>query len=127
LNAALAVTTTLALQANYTWNHTERADGSPRLRRPRRLANVGLEWQPQQKWSLRAFLRSSRDALDQNFAGVIKLDNFAVLDMSASYQLTNGLQIFARIENALNEKYQEVINYNTPGSAAYIGFRMRFD
>ncbi len=124
LGAALPLTKTLALQANYTWNDTVRPNGAQRLRRPKQLANVGLHWQPQQKLAFHAFLRSSFDSIDQNFTGVVPLDNFAVLDVGGTYQLTDTVQLFGRVENALNTRYQEVIGYNTPGQAVYMGFRM---
>ena len=126
LATKVPLTTALALQANYTWNPTERPDGSQRLRRPEQLANVGLQWQPRLQWNLNAFLRMSRDAIDQPFGGsAITLDDFAVLDLSASYQL-DGWQLFGRIENALDERYEEVIGYNTAGVGAWIGIRLNF-
>lgn len=124
LSAALPLQATLSLQANYTWNNAERPDGTQRLRRPEQLANAGLSWQPRPTLSLNAFARFSHDSVDQDFTGVVRLDDFAVLDLSASYDLGDTLQLYGRIENALNEQYEEISGYNTAGSAAYIGFRM---
>jgi len=124
LSAALPLSRAWSWQANYTWNDTARPDGAQRLRRPRQLINAGLQWQPQPRWLLHAFVRSSRDAIDQTFTDVVPLDNFAVLDVGGNYQLTHTLQLFARIENALDAQYQEVIGYRTPGQAIYVGFRL---
>ncbi|MES2605054.1 MAG: TonB-dependent receptor, partial [Pseudomonadota bacterium] len=127
LSASMPLTEQLSLQANYTFNDTERPNGQQRLRRPRQLLNAGISWQPQPRLAVHAFARSSRDAVDEPpFAGVVKLDDFVVLDLNASYQLTSTLQLSGRIENALDEQYTEVIGYNTAGAAAYVGVKMNF-
>src|SRR5690606_14336229 len=115
------------LNANYTWNDTELPNGLQRLRRPRNLFNAGLSWKSRdQRLDLNAFLRASHNTIDQDGADRIRLDDFEVLDLSASYRVSDSLQLYARVENALDADYQEVFNYYTPGRAAYVGFRMRF-
>jgi len=115
------------LHANYTWNTTARPDGQPRLRRPQHLANVGLRWADSaQRLQLQAFVRTSREAIDQDGASVVPLDNFTVLDASASFALSPGLQVYLRLENLGDTQYREVLNYNTPGRAAYAGFRYSY-
>ena len=49
-----------------------------------------------------------------------------MLGLNASYQLTQALQLYGRVENALDEDYQEVPTYNTSGAAAYAGLRYAF-
>lgn len=115
------------LSANYTHNDTERPNGQPRLRRPKQLANLGLSWTGvQERLNINAFYRISKDSVDQAGTGTVPLDNFAVLDLSASYTLNDSLQLYGRIENLADEQYQEVRNYNTPGRAAYVGIRLNF-
>jgi vitamin B12 transporter len=111
-------------QANLTWNDTVRPDGSPRLRRPRLLANLGLNWHASERLHLNAFVRMSRNSVDQDFAGIRKLDDFAVLDLNGTYQLNQRWQLYLRVENALDAKYQEVLGYHTAGLAAYVGARL---
>lgn len=125
LVAALPITDMLSLQANYTWNGTLRPDGTQRLRRPAQLANAGISWELQPSLALNAFVRASRNSIDQDFNGVVALADFAVLDLSASYHLNERLQLYGRIENALDSHYEEISGYNTAGSAAYVGFRMQ--
>ena len=54
------------------------------------------------------------------------LDNYQVLELNASYQVFSSLQLYGRVENALDEDYEEVPTYNTSGSAAYAGLRYSF-
>ena len=46
--------------------------------------------------------------------------------IAGSYKLTDWLQAFGRIENALNAQYEEVFSFGTPGRAAYAGVRATF-
>jgi len=123
----LAVGTHWQLHANYTYNTTARPDGQQRLRRPQHLTNVGLRWADStERLQLQAFVRTSSDAIDQDGASVVALANFTVLDASASYALSPGLQLFLRLENIGDAQYREVLNYNTPGRAVYAGFRYSY-
>jgi len=49
-----------------------------------------------------------------------------VLDVSAAYAVGKTLEVFARLENATDERYQELIGYNTPGGSLYAGARLKF-
>ena len=118
---------TFDMRANFTWNDTERPNGLHRSRRPGQLANLGLTWNGlNNRLALNAFYRISRDSHDGASAPLTRLDDFEILDLSASFDLFDSLQIYGRVENALDEDYEEIANYNTPGSAAYVGFKLNF-
>ena len=107
---------------NYTWNRTERPDGNQRLQRPEHLLNLGLLYHStDSRLTLAAYYRAQADSID---SGSRPLDDFGVLDLTGSYQLTDNLRIHARIENALDAEYQEILDYNTAGSAVYIGVNL---
>ena len=57
--------------------------------------------------------------------GVTTLDDYVLATASASYDVAERLQLFGRIENLLDERYQEVFSYNTMGLGAYAGLRIR--
>ena len=54
------------------------------------------------------------------------LDNYEVVDLTASFQIIETLEIYGRIENLLDEDYQEVPTYNTSKVAGYAGLRYSF-
>jgi vitamin B12 transporter len=127
LSAELALTPSLDLFSNYTHNDTERPNGLQRLRRPENLFNVGLRWHGlQDKLNINGFYRSAGNAVDESGGKTISLEDFGVLDFTVSYNLNANLQVYGRIENALDEHYQEVVGYNTAGTAAYAGLRLSF-
>ncbi len=123
LTAEVPINESLRVTGNYTFNDTERPDGTQRLRRPENLFNLGVLYTGMDgRLNVNGFYRSQADALDT----VGPLEDFGVVDLTASYQLTNSLRIYGRFENALDEEYEEVIGFNTAGSAAYIGMNFRF-
>lgn len=123
LIAELPLGEAFTVNGNYTYNETERPDGSQRLRRPQNLFNLGLLYKGMDgRLNLNGFYRSQGDALDTTGP----LDDFAVLDLTASFQFSDSLRLYGRIENALDEEYEEVLGYNSAGSAAYIGLNFRF-
>ncbi|MEE4144936.1 MAG: TonB-dependent receptor [Halieaceae bacterium] len=115
---------TLSLSANYTFNDTETSSGDSRPYRPEHLANLGLHWRVlADKLVLGATWRLSQDAEDIDGT---RLDDYQLLELTASYQLSAQLQLYARLENALDEDYEEVPTYNTSGAAGYAGLRYAF-
>ena len=57
----------------------------------------------------------------------VTLKNFTVVGMSASYTVTRWLELHARVDNALDERYEEVLGYQAPGVAGYLGLRLTYD
>ena len=49
------------------------------------------------------------------------------MNAAASYQVAREIAVFARVENQLNEDYQEVFAYEAAGMTAYAGMRFAFD
>ncbi|HKK22137.1 MAG TPA: TonB-dependent receptor, partial [Pseudohaliea sp.] len=104
--AAWPLAAGLALSGNYTWNDTETATGEQRARRPEHLGNLGFTFTGRDsRLKLGAHLRLSRDAVSTM---ATPLDDYEVVDLNASFELVPGLTLFGRVENALDEDYEEV-------------------
>ena len=124
LSVAWPIVASLSLTANYTFNNTETAAGQSRPYRPEHLANLGLSWRTlADTLVLGAAWRLSQDAEDVDGS---QLDDYQLLELTANYQLLPSLQLFGRLENALDEDYQEVPTYNTSGAAGYAGVKYTF-
>ena len=123
LIADYGITDALRVSGNYTFNETERPDGSQRLRRPNHLFNFGLRLAGfNNRMTMNAFYRSQADAID---VGDIALEDFGVLDFTAAFQINESLRVYGRIENALDEDYMEISDYNTAGLAAFVGVSLK--
>ncbi len=127
LSGELPLTTSLRLQANHTWNETEQPNRQRRPRRPERQFNVGASFTAiAERLTLNAFYRAARDAIDETSAGIVALDDFGVLDLSASFRLSARVELHGRIENLLDADYEELTGYNSADRAVYAGFRIAY-
>ncbi|GAA5316325.1 MAG: TonB-dependent receptor [Candidatus Pelagadaptatus aseana] len=122
------ITDRLNLFANYTYNDSHNPDGENRIRRPVHLANLGVNYDIiPSRWSVTMNVRASRDAENEIFGvGYVELDDYEVIDISTNFQVTDYAEVYARVENATDEDYEEVTGYNVAGAAAYAGVRMKF-
>ena len=114
----------LSLSGNYTYNDTETFTGDNRAFRPKHLGNLGIRWAPlDERLMLGLNVRLSHDAQDLEST---ELDDYELVDFNASYLLGHGLEIYGRVENVLDEDYEEFPTYNTSGRAGYAGLRFSF-
>ena len=114
----------LTLTGNFTYTDTKDYEGEQRLRVPKKMGNIGVlvtPWDDRLQFSLN--YRIARDISDESSGSI---DNYEVLDIAASYQVLEYLQIYGRVENVTDEKYNDIPNYNTPGAAGYAGVRFTF-
>ena len=54
----------------------------------------------------------------------VTLADYWLVDATALYRVTPSLTLFARATNLLDENYEQVFGYATPGRAAYLGLRV---
>jgi len=122
----------LGLRASYTYTNATTATGAQQVRRPRHVASANLNYQ---------FLEDRAQVnLGVDFTGkqkdfefdasynrtLVDLKAYALVNLKASYDVTDTLQVFVRGENLLNQNYQEVLTYGTPGISTFIGMTARF-
>ena len=56
----------------------------------------------------------------------VALHDYWLLNIAGSYKVQPGVELFARVENLLNEKYQEIYGFSTPGVGAFGGIKLTF-
>ena len=50
------------------------------------------------------------------------MDSYWLVNIAAAYKLQPGVEVFGRVENLLDEHYQDVFGFNaTPGITAFAG------
>lgn len=54
------------------------------------------------------------------------LDSYWLTTLAASYQLSPGVEVYGRVENALNDSYQEAYGYATAGATVFAGMRFSY-
>lgn len=127
LSATLPLGAQWQLQSNYTYNDTERSDGSQRQLRPRNLGNLKLSWHSEDgRLRLHGFYRLSMGAKDVSAGREVSVGKSKVTDMNVSFAVNSTLELYGRIDNLFDADYTEVYGYHTPGRAGYVGFRVNF-
>lgn len=97
------------------------------VRRPEQQGSLDASWRINGDVKLNLGVSYNGEMYDTDFATFsrTRLDAFTLVRVGASWQATDQIELYARLENALDEDYQEVIGYNAAPQAAYLGLRFR--
>lgn len=120
------------IDASYT-RLSSRENGVREVRRPRDTANVAISWQaPEERGGLTLVVRHSGSQTDSAFLDpsfiptVVMLDSFTLVSLAGSLRLTEGVELTARVENLLDQSYEQIFSFANPGIGAFAGIRARF-
>ena len=110
------------LNAAYTYlEATDLDTGFTLSRRPKNFARFAVSITPNDRWLIEPRITTvSKRYNNANETG--QVDAYTRVDLYSEYKLDANWKVFARGENILNERYQEVLNYGTTGPALYAGF-----
>ena len=100
------------------------ASGNLLPRRARRHAAVAVA----QSWSalrIGAELIASSARFD-DAANTRRMGGYAIVNVTADYELGRGWTLFVRLDNALDKRYELAADYNTAGANAFAGVRYRY-
>lgn len=115
------------LQAQYTCLDADDLTAATRLvRRPRHLISADTWVRPLTKLRLGLGGLYVIDREDGFGAAQREVEDYLRLRLTASYALNEQVEVFARIENILGERYAEVLGFPAMRTGAYAGFRLRF-
>jgi vitamin B12 transporter len=115
----------LALAVNYTnLTDTDRTSGLQLARRPHDSANASLTWQALENLSLGLSVDYTGARWD-DASHLTKLGDSGHLNLFAAYRITDGVELFGRIENLADNKREPVAGYGAPGRALFGGIRTK--
>ena len=77
---------------------------------------------PSDRLTISAGVLFNGDEID----GATVLEDFTLVNVRARYQLTDNIEVFGRVENALDENYQDNLGFGTAPLSAFGGIRARF-
>lgn len=114
------------------WTHLKAEEnGVEEVRRPPDIGSLNLGWSsPAKAFGANLTVRYNGRMTDSNFyafnAPNESMDAFTLLNLGLSWNFTDKVQFYGRVENLLDEDYEEVFTYRASGRAGYAGARVRF-
>ncbi|MBM4278222.1 MAG: TonB-dependent receptor, partial [Deltaproteobacteria bacterium] len=131
LSASVKPIDHLTLSFNYT--HTDTEDKRTKkdlLRRPKNKFGLDINYHFFDKGNvnLGVIYVGKRDDMDWSVwpARRVELDGYALVNLAASYNITNNFQLFGRIDNLFNKEYEEAKGWGTPGLSLFGGIKLSF-
>lgn len=131
----------LSFGASYTYLNATKPDGTDEDRRPHHAGRFDVDYRFNQglgrinvaaiyngEMADRGLRVTGRSfGFPQFAAEPLMLDDYWLVSVAASYKVMPGVEIYGRVENALDWKYEEQEGYNTPGIAAYAGVKLTYE
>ncbi len=123
----------LLVGGSYTWSNSEDASGQELVRRAKHIGSVFATYTfDEKRGQLHVNARlngAQRDFAFDPFFNVERkrLAGYALVNATASYRVHDNVEIYARVENLLDRRYQQVFTFASPRFGAFAGVRVRFD
>ncbi len=132
LQGLVRLTAALSLSANYTYTDAENVSShAPLPRRPKSTANASATYVWPFKLTTTLAVRYASLSHDQGFDQFFNtvpevLKAYALVDLRAAYPVTDHFELYGRIENLFDQRYETAYQYGTLGRGAFIGLRAKF-
>lgn len=123
LSFAAPLTDRITLSGNATYTDTEDKDGKPIARVPETDLTLRLDADVTDRLRAGISVQHVRDITGNDG---MKLPDYTRVNLTTGYKVNDNVEIYARIENALDEEYQTSRGYGTPDRAFYAGLRASF-
>ena len=123
LAANFKVSNQLSFDFDVTYTDSKKPDGDREVRVPRMQGSVAANFAATEHLQIGAVVKQVQGVLD---IGDAKLDDYTLFDLRASYQVSDAVKAFARLENAADEDYETIAGYGTSGRAFYFGVSSAF-
>ncbi len=127
----------IGLAAHYTYtDSTEQnflGNDVRELRRPKHSGGVSMDYRTANErfsTSLNADYGGSRTDIFfppwPDPSEIVTLGNYWLVDLALQYRATESVTVFAKGSNLLDEDYEQVFGFRTPGRAGFVGVRVNF-
>ncbi len=115
---------------NYTYLKTQDNRGKELKRRANHTANLSFDYYGLKDIHIGAQIQYVGKRGDKDFSSYpakdVTLKSYTLVNMIADYDVNDAFNIYAKVDNLLDKKYQQVLGYGTSERAFYAGLRYRF-
>lgn len=120
----------LLLRADYTFTLAEdETTGATLLRRPKHRGTIEATWR-MDAWTLssRVLLVGKRVDASRDFSiPRLEAGGYTLVNLAASYALTDGVTLFARADNVFDRRVEDPVGFERPGLGVFAGIRVGLD
>ena len=120
--AGSAETLNLAYNFNYTYLKTEDNKGKALKRQAKNSANLSLDYYGLANTHLGtqiSYVGEREESYKPDY------DAYTLVALTADYDVNDALNLYARVNNATDESYENIYGYGTSQRAFYAGFRYK--
>ena len=118
-----AVTDGLRLGGSYTYTDSKTEGGERMVQIPRHAIVLSAAWLPDEQWTVSGDVKFAVDTVD---TGDVELDDYVLVNAKVAYRYNENVEVYVRGENLLDQQYQTVAGYGTPGLSVFTGIEARF-
>ena len=131
LSARVNVFDGLTAGVTYTYLDARQPDGTREIRRPEHSGSINVAYTlPEIPLTLHSEVVLNGPNLDTDFSQFpavnVTLPAYTVVNAGLNYQLSDQVEVYGRVQNLFDTKYQEVYGYNTQGRTFYAGAKASF-
>ena len=112
----------MSLYLNYSYIDSVDGNGSSLFYVAKDSGEAGLIYEPNNNYSGSIIARYN----GSESSSYGKIDSWIRFDVNGSYRLSGANELYFRIENLLDEEYQQIFGYGTPERSGFIGLRTKF-
>ena len=133
LSASADLADNLSMNASYTYTDSVESDGAggyiDEVRRANHTGSLNLAWQVMDSLQINTNAQYNGSQTDVFFppwpqpSQTVTLDDYTLLNVNANYTATEKLDIYLRLDNLLDDDYEEVVGFQTLGFGASLGVR----
>jgi len=116
------------LRFDYTFTHTRFEDTDKQaLRRPKHLFNGTLDIDLTDEWSITGNFMAAGGMRDVGYlGGEFESRGYTVINAGTAYKVVDGVTLFARAENLLDEQYETADGFQADGLRLLIGLKATY-
>ncbi len=123
LYAAVNLPFNLSISGNYTYTEAENTVTEREMaRRPKHQGSINLNWIIMKRADLNIVYNYVGKRYDSDWDNE-KMDSYSTVDLKLAYWINSNIQLYARVENAADEDYQQVNGYAMPERSYYAGIQ----
>ncbi len=115
----------------YTYTDSKQPDGQIEVRRPRHIGSAAITYAlPGAPGAITLAVDHNGRQEDLDFrtftSARVTLRDYTLVRLAGHYAITRNVSLTARVENLLDQDYEEVFSYRPSGRAFYAGVQATF-